>query len=843
MIFRALAVSVVIHTRSCKTIRDLYDKLNKVIYTAIRSCNLTAVLSSYKTVSIFAVPELALRFTRARSTGRKIIMKKVSNKLMLGVCGATLLLCSSQTLAADQFIVRGIKVTGLQRVSTGTVLNYIPVQVGEEIGADSTGQIIRTLYDTGFFQSVSLEREGNILIVNVVERATIGSISVVGNKEIPSDKMKEFLKEMGLVKGRVFQKSSLERLEKELKQAYVARGKYNSRIDTKITNLTENRVGITITVSEGRVSRIKEIKIVGNHDMTTNELLPELALSSSNLFTYFTKKDQYSKAGMDASLEALRSFYLDRGYLKFTIVSSQVLLSPDRKDVYINIHIEEGPQYHFSGYELAGKLIVPKEQLDALVQVKAGSVFSRKQISETISAIGLALGDVGYGFPAISAEPRVDEKDKTVFITFVIQPGRHVYVRRINFHGNTKTSDEVLRNVIRQDEGGLLSLHKIKESERQLKLLGYLKNIDVKTNPVPGTNNQVDLDVQVEEAPSAEASASIGYGTNGYQFNTSVNQHNFMGSGRSMGAGFNASKWGQDYSLNYYNPFYTDTGIGRGANLYYSRIDPQNLNVSTYSSDRFGGDINYNFPLGEASSFQLGYGYQDVNIKSVGIVVPIQNFVAQYGNHFQEIRLTSGWGRNSYDQMPYPNEGFNQQAIAFVALPAASQSLTYYKSSYQAHLYYPLFRGWIFSVLGNVGYGNGFNGNGLPFFENYYAGGIAQPGQVRGYDSYSLGPLDNLGNSMGANFLLNGTAGLILPYPLSRDNVRTTVFTDAGNVFSDGIPAALRGSNAGPLRYSAGVSIEWRSPFGPLAFSVAKALNPQPTDQVQFFQFALSSGF
>lgn len=786
---------------------------------------------------------MVILFRSARSTGRKIIMKKVSSKLVLGVCCSTLLAWSIQTSAASSFVVRGIKVTGLQRVSTGTVLNYIPVQIGEEIGPSSTAQIIRTLYETGFFQSVTLEQQGNILIVNVVERATIGTINIVGNKEIPSDKMKAFLKEMGLVKGRVFQKSSLERLEKELKQAYTARGKYNSRIETRVTPLTDNRVAINITVSEGRVSRIREIKIIGNNDFTKNELLPELTLSTSNLFTYFTKKDQYSKAGMDASLEALRSYYLDRGYLKFNIVSSQVLLSPDRKDVYINIHIEEGPQYHFSGYAMAGKTILPKEKIAPLIQVKKGDVFSRKKVTETISAIGLALGDVGYGFPAINAEPRIDETDKTVFITFVVEPGRHVYVRRIKFHGNTKTGDYVLRNIIRQEEGGLLSLHNIKESERQLRLLGYLKNIDVKTSPVPGTNNQVDLDVQVEEAPSAEASASIGYGTNGYQFNTSVKQHNFMGTGRSMGAAFDASKWGQNYTLSYYNPFYTDTGVGRGVNLYFSKVDPQNLNVSTYSSNRFGGDVSYNFPLGEASGFQLGYGYQDVDITSVGAVIPIQNFVALYGNHFQEIRLSTGWSRNSYDQMPYPNSGVNQQATAFVALPATSQSLTYYKSSYQTHMYYPMGRGWIISLLGNVGYGNTFNNKGLPFFENYYAGGTALPGLVRGYDSFSLGPLDNMGNAMGANFLVNGSAGLILPYPLSRDNIRTTIFSDVGNVFSNGTPIALRGTAAGPLRYSAGVSLEWRSPFGPLAFSVAKALNPQPTDQTQFFQFALSSGF
>ncbi|VEG92218.1 outer membrane protein assembly factor BamA [Legionella spiritensis] len=770
-------------------------------------------------------------------------MNKVSKNIILGLCCSTMITWTCQVSAASSFIVRHIKVTGLQRVNEGTVLNYLPVQVGEEIGPSSTGQIIRSLYDTGFFQSVSLEKQGNTLIVNVVERATIGSINVVGNKEIPADKMKELLKQMGLVKGRVFQRSSLERLEKELKQAYNVRGKYNARIETKIATLTENRVAITVTISEGRVSRIKEIKFIGNHDFSSNELMPEMTLSTSNLFTYFTKKDQYSKPAMDASLEALRSFYLDRGYLKFKIVSSQVLLSPDKKDVYINIHIEEGPQYRFSGYTVVGKTVLPREKINSLIQVKKNEVFSRKKVTESISAVGLALGDVGYGFPAINAEPRIDETDKTVFITFVVEPGRHVYVRRINFHGNTKTADYVLRNVIRQNEGSLLSLHNIKESERQIRVLGYLKNVNIKTNPVPGTNNQVDLDVMVDEAPSAEATASVGYGTNGPQVNAAFNQHNFMGTGRSVSLAFSASYWGQNYSFNYYNPFYTKTGVGRGFNLYFQTVDPQKLDVSAYSSDRFGGDITYNVLLSENSSVQFGYGYQDLNIKSVGIVQQIQNFVNLNGRHFQEARLTAGWNRNSYDQLPFPNRGINQQASVLVALPATSDSLSYYKTSYQAHWYHPVAKGFIFSFLGNVSYGNQFNGDGLPFFENYYAGGIAQPGQVRGYSSFSLGPKDTNGNALGANLLVSGSAGLILPYPLSRDAVRTSLFVDAGNVFISGTPAALSGTAAGPLRYSSGISLEWRSPFGPLAFSLAKALNKQPGDEEQIFQFSLSSAF
>lgn len=770
-------------------------------------------------------------------------MNKLNIRLILKVACSSLLAWSLHATYVYAFVVRDIKVIGLKRVSTGTVLNYIPVQIGEEVDAESTPQIIRALYDTGFFQSVVLERQGNTLIVNVVERATIGSVTVVGNKEIPTDKMKEILKELGLAKGQVFQRASLERLEKELKQAYNARGKYNARITSKVTILTENRVAINITISEGRVSRIKDIRIIGHHDFTSSELLSELSLSSSNIFTYFSKKDQYSKASMDASLESLRSFYLDRGYLKFKIISSQVLLAPDRKDVFINIHIEEGPQYRFSGFDFSGKTIIPKEKLSALIDFHQGDIFSRKRVTESVSAIGLALGDIGYGFPAVNAEPKIDEVHKTVFITFVVDPGRHVYVRRINFHGNTKTADYVLRNVIRQNEGGLLSLHNIKESERQLRLLNYLKNINIKTTPIPGANNQVDLDVDVEEAPSAEASASLGYGTTGPQFNAAFNQYNFMGTGRTIGFGFNASYWGQDYSFNYYNPFYTNTGIGRGVDAYFQTVNPKHLDVSAYNSDRFGGDVNYNVRLGEATSVQAGYGYQGLIIRSVGLVQQIQNFVNLYGRDFNQVRLNAGWSRNSYDRMPYPSKGINQQAVVLFSLPATTHSLNYFKLSYQTRHYYPIYRGFIFTVLGNVGYGNTYDSQGLPFYENYFAGGIAQPGQVRGYESYSLGPLDNTGRGLGGNLLLNGSVGMVLPYPLSRETVRTSVFSDAGNAFAVGIPAELTGTPSGPLRFSAGLSIEWRSPFGPLAFSVATPLNAQPLDEKQYFQFSVSSGF
>lgn len=768
-------------------------------------------------------------------------VKKYDKRFLLGMF--LIFLFWTNSYAASQFIVKAIKVVGLQRLSVGTVYNYLPIQVGEELDSNDTPNIIRSLYDTGFFQSVRLEKDGGTLIVYVVERATIGSVNVVGNTEIPSDKMKEILKQIGLIKGRVFQRAVLEHLENELKQVYTARGKYNVKIKTKVNELTENRVAIFVNISEGRVARIREIKFIGNNDFSSDELKGEISLHTSNIITYFTKKDQYSKNAMDTSIEAIRSFYLDRGYIKFKVISTQVLLSPDKKDVFIDIHLKEGPQYKFSGFDVVGNHILPRKKINSLVLVQRGDVFSRKKVTESITQIGNALGDVGYGFPVIRAEPQIDENNKTVFLVFIVEPGRHVYVRRINFHGNTKTADYVLRNVIRQNEGALLSLHNIKESERHLRVLGYLKEVHVKTTPVTGTNNQVDLDIDIEEAPSAEANAAIGYGSNGPQFNAAFNQHNFMGTGRSMGVSFNASYWGQNYSINYFNPFYSKNGIGRGFNGYYDSVDPRKLDVSAYSNDRFGGDVNYSMLLSEHSSLQFSYGYQGLAVKSVGNVQQIRNFVTLYGGQFQEIRFTAGVGRNTYDQMPYPKSGWNQQLTALAAVAANSKSFSYFKAGYMTRAYQPLFKGMIFSFLGNIGYGNQFNITGLPFFENYFAGGIAQPGQVRGYQSYSLGPQDLNGNSLGGNFLANGSFGIILPYPLSQDAVRTMPFVDFGNVYSFDLPLALRGSGAGPVRTSGGISFEWRSPFGPLAFSVAMPINKQPLDQEQYFQFSMSSGF
>lgn len=753
---------------------------------------------------------------------------------------------SSSALALEEFKIKRIQYSGLKRISVSTVSNYIDLRPGQLLTAKNSAQAIKELYKTGFFQAIELDRQGNVLVVKVVERGTIGSVSIKGNKDITTDQLKAVLKQLGVLKGHVYQRSSVDRFKQNLLQEYNARGKYNARISVRTVPLTQNRIGLSIDISEGRVALIKRINFIGNHVYSDAALKSMMQLSERGFFTYFSKKDQYNQASLDKSLQDIKDDYMDNGYLKFKVDSSQVLLTPDKKSVYINIKLTEGHLYRFSGYEVAGKHLLSAKKLKELITIKKGEVFSRAAVTDSIKYIGEALGDLGYGFPEINAEPMIDEAKREIFVTLRVKPGRHVYVRRINFKGNTKTGDYVLRQAIKQDEATLLSLSKVKESERQLRNLGYLKQANVKTKPVQEANNQVDLDFHVEEAPSAEASVSVGYGTNGPEFNASFNQHNFMGTGRTAGFNFNTSYWGRSYGINYYDPFYSISGIGRGFDIYYQTVDPKKLDISSYTSDKYGFNVNYNLLLGDTASLQFGYGIDKLKLSSLGSnpATQLQDFANTYGRRFDELKLTGGWTNNTYDQQPFPHKGVNQQASILVALPLSSASLKYYKALYQIHGYVPVSKtGFILSASGNVAYGNMFNKKGLPFYENYFAGGIAQPGQVRGYESYSLGPMDSNGNSLGGNLLVNGSIGVILPYPLSQSSVRTTIFTDFGNVYSKGVPSAQQGTSSGSLRYSAGVGLDWRSPFGPLAFSLAKPIKKHNGDQVNLFQFTVMSGF
>ncbi len=761
-----------------------------------------------------------------------------------------LLLLSTQVFAANGFIIKAIHVRGLQRIRYSTVLNYLPVKVGDRISDSNSSAVLHALYKTGFFQVVNLDQQGSTLIIIVSERPTIAAIKVTGNRMIPKKKFNELLKKIGLEKGAVFNRSVLEQIQKELKQQYNNLGKYTARVTAVVKQLPRQRVNVLISIAEGKNATIKLINIIGAKTFSESTLLHQFTLSPAGLLNFFLPKDQYSKQKLMASLQALKSYYMDRGFLKFTIVSTQVSLTPDRKHVYITVKISEGPRYHFKGYDIQGKTEVPEAKLKALVTIKPGSVFSRKQVMDAVKAIGDALGDKGYAFPNIQAKPHIDEIHKTIFMSFIIIPGRKYYVRRIIFSGNVKTGGYVLRRVIKQHEGALLRVGRVKESERQLRVLSFLKGVTVKTIKVPGTNDQVDLLFSMTEKSAAVISASAGYSIEEHKFtiNLGLKQPDFLGTGSTLGFHFNTSEWGQNYSLTFYNPFYIGAGIGRGFNIYYRKTTPNKLNLADYTTNQLGGGVNYNILLSDTMSLQFGLSYESLKLKVnrnlKALTVQFANFIALHGDDFNQVLLTGGWQSNSYDRFPFPNKGLHEQFDATLALPGDGNSLFFYKLNFIAHWYHPLFAGFILSAQGTAGYGGGFSTtSALPFYENFYAGGIGNGGQVRGWQSYTLGPKDSAGNTLGGNVLLATSIALIMPKPLSADNFRTTVFFDAGNTWDYNVPSGLSGGGAGPIRLSVGVGVVWHSPFGPIMVSYGHPLNTRTGDKTQNIQFTMSSGF
>lgn len=731
------------------------------------------------------------------------------------------------------------------------MLNYVPVSAGQQLHAEQTGKIIHDLYRTGFFKDVSLARSGSTLVINVVERPTIGSINVVGNKDIDKDKLNSVLKDVGLVEGRVFDRSVLEKIKNSLQTEYHNRGRYNAQVTTKVTPEERNRVAVKIDVSEGRVAQVQQIVFIGNKAFSSKTLAKELTLETPGWLAWFTRNDQFSTEKLDKSIEALNSYYLDRGYLKFKIESTQVSLTPDKKDAYLVIRLNEGPKYTIKGYKFAGKLIVAEQQLHQVMDIKAGELFSRKAIMHSSKAISRVLGDRGYLFANVNAVPEIDEKTKQVFLTFYIDPGQRVYVRRISFIGNLKTSDEVLRREVRQNEGSLAEGSKIKESTRRINMLGYMQDAKVKTLPVAGSNDQVDLQYQVTEVPSAEARVGVGYGTDGLVYNLAVNQANFLGEGKSIRLAFDNSPYTRTYSVSYNNPYYTKEGIQRGFTFYSQRFTPGRVNLtSAYTYDTYGASVNYSIPVNNRDdSVQFGLGYQHTNLNlGTNPSIEVSSFVANKGNTFNQLLLSTGWSRNSFDRPIFPTRGLNQNINLQISAPAGGKPLKYYKLNADARFYHPISRLFTFTAQAGLGYGGGYGGDSsLPFFQNYYAGGIGYGGAVRGYASNSLGPIDSQGNPIGGNFLVYGNMGVVFPNFIS-DKVRTTAFVDAGNVYNTRVskiaPRLPANQHAGPIRYSTGIAVDWRMPMlGILNFSVARAMNNRPGDQPQFFQFTFGTAF
>ena len=753
------------------------------------------------------------------------------------LAGLISLLCISPAWAIEPFTVKDIRVEGIQRTEAGTVFSYLPVKVGDTMNDQQAAEAIRALYATGFFKDVRLEVEQGVLIVLVRERPSIASIELNGIKDFPTQQLKDNMKSAGLAEARIFDKGALEKATQELKLQYVARGKYGVSVSTSVTELERNRVAVVFNVVEGDVSKIKQINLVGNQAYPEDELLGLMKLSTPDWMSWFSKNDQYSKQKLSADMEALRSFYMDNGYLEFNIDSTQVSITPDKKDIYITINFNEGAKYTVSKADVVGNTLVPREEIEKLIQIKAGDTFSRSALTDTSKKISERLGEEGYAFANVNAVPAIDKEKHEVAFSFMVDPGQRVYIRRINIAGNDKTRDEVIRREFRQVEGAWFDVEKIKKSKQRVDKLDFFEEVNVETQPVQGTADQMDVNIGVIEKSTGNISAGAGFSQGeGLSLSGSVSQANLFGSGNHAAVQLNTSKVNQIYSFSYTNPYFTDEGVSRGFDLYKRNTDSTSTTVSQYGSHTLGGGVRFGVPIAEDEAINYGLSAESTRlIMTAASPARLTQYVNTFGVSNSNLLGTVGWSRDSRDSAIYTTEGTVQRAYTEVALPVFD--MRYYKLNYQHQWFYPVASDVTLLLNGEVGIGGGYGGKQLPFFKNFYGGGT---GSVRGYESNSLGPRDVNNAVLGGTRRIVGNVELMVPFPgfEKTKSVRLSGFVDAGAVYG---PGDLPGS-AG-LRYSSGAAIIWISPMGPLKFSYAVPLNKQQVDKLQKFQFNLGSMF
>jgi outer membrane protein insertion porin family len=771
-------------------------------------------------------------------------LKLVSNHLKLK---SILLLISGlyagSALALEPFIVKDIRVEGIQRTEAGTVFTYLPVKVGETMNDDLASQAIKALYNTGFFKDVRIEAEGDVLVVTVQERSAIAQIDFSGNKSFPTDKMKEGLKQVGIAEGLIFDKSQLDRAEQEIKRQYLSQGKYGATVKSVVSPLERNRVAVRFDIEEGAVSKIRNINIVGNNAYSMDDLRAQFLLTTPNWMSWWNKDDQYSKQKLNADLETLRSFYMNKGYLEFNIDSTQVSITPDKKDIYITVNITEGEKYTISEVKLAGETIVPDAEIQQLITVKAGDTFSREKVTQTSKAISDRLSNDGYAFSNVNPVPEVNKEQHTAAFTFFVDPGKRVYVRRVNIVGNTRTRDEVVRREVRQLESAWYASDKINRSKERLVRTDYFSDVNVETPAVPGTADQVDLNISVTEKSTGSVQFGAGLSSSeGVVFGITVNQNNFLGTGNRVSAQVNTGKVNTTYSLSYTDPYFTPDGVSRGFDIYRRDVDTSSLSVGTYSTSSYGGGVRFGIPLNERDGFNFGLSTDFTKVKLSS------NSPKQYldfcgntsGCSSDSVVASAGWSHDSRDSIQFTNSGVLQRLSGEVSLPVLD--LQYYKINYKQTWFTNVYKDFTLMLNGEIGYADSYGNKKYPFFKNYFMGGV---NSVRGFDNGSLGPRDvdpTTGQefSVGGTKSLLGNAELFFPVPGLNDSkqFRLSAFLDAGNVYG-----ANQSYSLSDLRYSTGLGISWFSPFGPLKLVFAKPLNEKAGDTTQVIQFQLGQQF
>jgi len=748
----------------------------------------------------------------------------------------------------ESFTVRDIRIEGIQRVDAGAVFARLPVRVGELFTEAHASQAIQALYDTGFFNNVNVRVDQDVLIIDVVERPTIAAITFNGMREFDSEALMKALAQVGFAPGRVFDRAMLDRAEFELKQQYLSKGKYGVEITQVTTPLPRNRVGISFEIFEGELARIKEIRFIGNEVISSSTLEDQLEMTTSGWMTWYTGTDKYSRETLEGDIERLRSYYLNRGYLEYEADPPQVTISPDRRDIYITYTLHEGSPYTVSRVQLAGELLGQEDKLLTLLQVQAGETFSSEKTNDTVKAITDYLGTLGYAFANVNPNPVLNRETHEADVIFYVDPGNRVYVRRIQIGGNVRTRDEVIRREMQQQEAAWYDFNSIRLSRDRIDRLGYFNEVNVTTTPVPGSADQIDVNVDVAEKPTGMINFGIGYGsTDKVLLSAGIDQDNIFGSGQMLSLQVNTSKVNRAAVVSHTNPYWTLDGISKNTSVYYRRTSPYDANDSfgTYYVTALGAGLNFGVPITEYDRVFLGVSYEsnDIDLRNT----PPQgytDFVNEYGKRTNAVLFNAAWAKDTRDSALAPTRGSYTRLSADVS----TLKLKYYMLNAQHQYYLPLGRSYTLAFNTMVDWGKTYGGKTFPVIKNVYGGGI---GSVRGYEGASLGARDPLTNDyLGGSRRIIGNVQLYLPFPgAARDRtLRWFLFADAGQVTTTGSAGCAQGidnqvEDPCGWRYSAGIGLSWQSPMGPLQLSFGRALNAKRGDDKQAFQFQIGTGF
>jgi outer membrane protein insertion porin family len=758
---------------------------------------------------------------------------------------AVLAVCAGHAYAVAPFVVKDIRVEGIQRTEAGTVFSYLPVRVGETFDDDKGTAAIKALYATGFFKDVRLEEENGVLVVLVEERPAIAAVEFTGTKEFEKDMLVKALKEIGVGETKIFDKASVDRAEQELKRQYLSHGLYGVKITTTVTPIERNRVNVMFNVDEGDVAKIKGINIIGNKAFSDKELRALLQLSTSGWFTWYSKADQYSKQKLTGDLETIKSWYLNHGYLEVNVESTQVSITPDKKDIYLTLNITEGEKYTVSGIKMDGEMFGREQELRQLVLLAPGQTYSGDLQEASNKRISDRLASFGYAFANVTANPEINREKREVAFTFFVDPGKRAYVRHMTISGNTITRDEVIRREFRQFESSWYDPNRVKLSRDRVDRLGYFKDVTVETPEAQSTTDQVDVNIAVVEKPTGNFMIGGAFSqAEKFTFTAAVTQANFAGSGNTVGIELNTSKYNRTISFSQTNPYFTDEGVSRAFQLYLRTSRPPAINIGSYTVRQLGGNMTFGVPFSEIDTVYFGTGVERTQLETDESSPTLyKQFVVQNGGpasgvgtaRTNSIPFTVAWGRDSRDSAVTPTRGRYQRANLEIDLLGDAK---YYRAIYEQQWYRPLTRWMTLALKGEVDIGHGLQGHSYPVFKNFYGGGI---GSVRGYESSSLGIVDPYTyDALGGAKRIIGNAELQFPFPGSGQDrsLRWFTFADAGQIYQEN--QKIRPSE---LRTSAGIGLQWISPVGPLKLSYAKPLNAKPGDRLERFQFQMGTGF